>query len=69
MVKAARTKKAKNIDTAIEEIINLRSFTGWTTDGHTGEDVNVYAYGPGSERFQGQIDNTDHAKIIFDILR
>ena len=67
--KAARTKKAKNIDTAIEEIINLRSFTGWTTDGHTGEDVNVYAYGPGSKRFQGQIDNTDHAKIIFDILK
>ncbi|WP_420491811.1 alkaline phosphatase [Neobacillus niacini] len=69
VVKAARTKKAENIDTAIEEIINLRSFTGWTTDGHTGEDVNVYAYGPGSERFKGQIDNTSHAKIIFNILK
>jgi alkaline phosphatase len=66
--RAARTQKAKNIDNAIEEIINTRSFTGWTTSGHTGEDVNVYAYGPGSERLRGQIDNTDHAKIIFDIL-
>jgi alkaline phosphatase len=66
---AARTRKAKNIDNAIEAIINTRSFTGWTTRGHTGEDVNVYAYGPGSERFRGQIDNTDHAKIIFDILK
>jgi alkaline phosphatase len=66
--RAARTHKARNIDNAIEEIINTRSFTGWTTKGHTGEDVNVYAYGPGSERFRGQIDNTDHAKIIFDIL-
>jgi alkaline phosphatase len=67
--RAARTQKAKNIDNAIEEIINTRSFTGWTTKGHTGEDVNVYAFGPGSERFKGQIDNTDHAKIIFDILK
>ncbi|MFP7300043.1 alkaline phosphatase [Neobacillus niacini] len=67
--RAARTQKVKNIDDAIEEIINTRSYTGWTTRGHTGEDVNVYAYGPGSERFRGQIDNTDHAKIIFDILK
>lgn len=67
--RAARTQNAKNIDNAIEEIINARSITGWTTSGHTGEDVNVYAYGPGSERLRGQIDNTDHAKVIFDILR
>lgn len=67
--RAARNHKARNIDNAIEEIINTRSYTGWTTKGHTGEDVNVYAYGPGSERFRGQIDNTDHAKIIFDILK
>jgi alkaline phosphatase len=67
--RAARTQNAKNIDNTIEEVINFRTLTGWTTRGHTGEDVNVYAFGPGSERFKGQIDNTDHAKIIFDILR
>ncbi len=27
-------------------MINL--YTGWTSDGHTGEDVNTYAYGPRS---------------------
>jgi alkaline phosphatase len=67
--RAARTQNAKNIDNVIEEIINARTFTGWTTSGHTGEDVNVYAYGPGSEHFKGQIDNTHHAKVIFDILQ
>jgi alkaline phosphatase len=67
--RAARTQNAKNIDNTIEEVINFRTLTGWTTRGHTGEDVNVYAFGPGSERFKGQIDNTDHAKIIFDILK
>jgi alkaline phosphatase len=68
VIRAARSKNAALIDHAIEQIIDTRSHTGWTTSGHTGEDVNVYAFGPGSERFTGQIDNTDHAKIIFDIL-
>ena len=65
---AAATGKAGNIDAAIEEIFNVRSNTGWTTGGHTGEDVPVFAFGPGKERFYGQIDNTDNAKNIFDIL-
>lgn len=67
--KAAESKKAADIDTAIEAIFDNRSFTGWTTGGHTGEDVNVYAYGPGSDRFAGNIDNTDQAKLIFDTLK
>lgn len=56
------------IDNAIEKIFDLRTGTGWTTDGHTGEDVTVYAYGPGMEKFTGKIDNTDTAKEIFAIL-
>ena len=66
---AAATGNYGNIDNAIEEIFNKRSYTGWTTGGHTGEDVPVYAYGPSSERFAGNLDNTDHAKIIFDLLK
>ncbi|ESU30107.1 alkaline phosphatase [Bacillus sp. 17376] len=64
----APTKKARDIDNAIEQIFDKRSHTGWTTGGHTGEDVPAYAFGPGKERFYGQIDNTDNAKNIFDIL-
>ncbi|WP_173915479.1 alkaline phosphatase [Halobacillus sp. Marseille-Q1614] len=56
------------VDDAIESIFDQRSLTGWTTDGHTGDDVPVYAYGPGSEMFAGMIDNTDQAKNIFKIL-
>ncbi|CAM3477118.1 alkaline phosphatase PhoB [Aeromicrobium ponti] len=67
--KAAETKKATDIDNAIEEIFNKRSHTGWTTGGHTGEDVPVYAFGPSSERFAGQIENTDQAKLIFELLK
>jgi len=65
---AAATKKVLTIDNAIEKIFDNRSHTGWTTGGHTGEDVPVFAFGPGKERFYGQIDNTDNAKNIFDIL-
>lgn len=68
-VKDASTKKEVDIDNAIEKIFDRRSNTGWTTSGHTGEDVPVYAFGPGAQRFAGQIDNTDNAKIIFDILK
>lgn len=66
---AAEAKNYTNIDNAIEDIFNARSHTGWTTGGHTGEDVPVYAFGPSSEKFAGQLDNTDHAKIIFDLLK
>lgn len=66
---ASQNTDVTEIDNAIEAIINNRSFTGWTTGGHTGEDVPVYAYGPGSDRFSGLIDNTDNAKVIFDILK
>ncbi|MCM3672019.1 alkaline phosphatase [Mesobacillus maritimus] len=66
---AAGTKKTVDIDNAIEEIFNKRSHTGWTTGGHTGEDVPVYAYGPQSEKFAGQIDNTQIAKNVFDALK
>jgi alkaline phosphatase len=67
--KAAASKNVTTIDNAIETIFDLRSVTGWTTGGHTGEDVNVYAYGPGSDLFAGNIENTDQAKHIFDILK
>ncbi|WP_153720957.1 alkaline phosphatase [Sporosarcina cascadiensis] len=60
--------KSSDIETAIKALFDKRSFTGWTTGGHTGEDVPVYAYGPGKERFAGLLDNTDHADIIFEIV-
>ena len=61
---AAKDADVTTIDNAIEAIIDNRSFTGWTTGGHTGDDVPVYAYGPASHRFSGLIDNTNNAEII-----
>lgn len=67
--KAAETNDITKIDNAIEKIFDQRSGTGWTTDGHTGDDVPVYAFGPQQEKFVGMSDNTDQAKRIFNLLK
>jgi len=69
VTEAAKSKNVTNVDNAIESIFDNRTNTAWTTGGHTGEDVPVYAYGPYKERFAGQVDNTDQAKIIFELLK
>ena len=66
---AAEKGDQMEIDNAIEKIFDKRSGTGWTTDGHTGDDVPVYAYGPQKEKFAGLIDNTDQANMIFELLK
>lgn len=58
----------QKLEDAIQAPINKKSNTGWTTNGHTGEDVNTYAFGPGADQFQGNIDNTDNAKNIFNFF-
>lgn len=44
--------------------LNNRAGIGWTTYGHTGDPVPVYAIGKGAENFAGRIDNTDIKGII-----
>ncbi|MDE6122948.1 MAG: alkaline phosphatase, partial [Duncaniella dubosii] len=48
----------------------LDSFTGlgWTTNGHSGGLVPVYAVGVGAEKFASFNDNTDLPKIIMEIV-
>ncbi|TDM50672.1 alkaline phosphatase [Macrococcoides goetzii] len=66
---AVASKEAVKIEDAIEKTVNKRSFTGWTTGGHTGEDVYIYGYGPGSEQWRGSMDNTDNAKRLFKFFK
>ena len=68
--------KIEAIDTQDEEIayqtvktlLDVRTNTGWTTGGHTGVDVPVFAKGPGSEMFRGMLNNTQVADNIFSLL-
>jgi len=43
----------------INEMMSKRTVTGWTTLGHTGVDVPLYAVGPGSENFRGLLQNEE----------
>ena len=53
---------------AVKKFLDVKTNTGWTTSGHTGVDVEVFAFGTGAEQFAGQIDNTDIAKKIFALI-
>jgi alkaline phosphatase len=61
--------KPRPYHNAISKILDNRSNTGWTTTGHTGVDVQIFAKGLGSERFRGHLDNTQVAQTMFELLR
>nr|WP_091981225.1 alkaline phosphatase [Pseudoalteromonas denitrificans] len=71
-LKALNIAKAKNKEAlflAVKKIINDLSYTGWTTDGHTAVDVQIFAYGQGSKLFHGSMNNTDIAKQLINIIQ
>jgi alkaline phosphatase len=61
--------KPRPLHYAISKILDNRTNTGWTTSGHTGVDVQIFAKGLGSERFRGHLDNTRIAQTVFELLR
>ncbi|WP_025821769.1 alkaline phosphatase [Shewanella marina] len=67
-LKQARMQGQKLLTNKLKDIINLRSYTGWTTHGHTGVDVQVFATGPGAQLFNGHQDNTDIADKLMSLL-
>lgn len=58
----------KPIRWALGDELSERAFIGWTTRGHTAVDVNLYATGPGSDHFRGNMDNTRLGRILAEVL-
>lgn len=52
----------------ISDIAAKRAEIGFSTSGHTGIDINVYAYGAGLHKLVGNQDNTNIGSVIQDIL-
>ena len=52
----------------LTEIINENGFIGFTTHGHTGEEVMLAVYHPGNYRPSGIITNTELHQYLTDIL-
>jgi alkaline phosphatase len=53
---------------AMHEMVGVRAVVGWTSDGHTAVDVNLYAFGPGRDAFIGHHDNTHVGQTLARLL-
>lgn len=53
----------------ISDIAARRAEIGFSTSGHTGIDINVYAYGAEAHRLAGNQDNTNIGEVIKQVLR
>ncbi len=61
-------RSAKDPSAAIASIVSARAGLTWGTQDHTATRVRVFALGPGSERFSGDLDNTMIPKRIADAI-
>ncbi|QHJ11258.1 Alkaline phosphatase 4 [Paraglaciecola mesophila] len=68
MIEAIDTQDEEIAYQTVKALLDVRTNTGWTTGGHTGVDVPVFAKGPGSEMFRGMLNNTQVADNIFTLL-
>jgi alkaline phosphatase len=59
-------KKSKNPEKEMAALLSKRAKIGFTTTGHTGEDVFLFAYGPGKPT--GLVENTDLPKSVCQTL-
>ncbi|ORE08006.1 alkaline phosphatase-like protein [Rhizopus microsporus var. microsporus] len=57
-------KSGSNIDYYLAEMVSIRAQLGWATHGHSGVDVNLYAYGNGTEGLAGSHENTEIGQFI-----
>lgn len=62
-ITAIKEAKAGSLNYTVGPMISKRAYLGWTTGGHTGEDIVLYTYLPGDERITGTVQNTDIACI------
>ena len=59
------TAPSPSVDRGLEASLWLTYLSG----NHTGADVPVFAYGPGSQQLGGEIDNTDLFDVVTGALR
>ncbi len=67
-IASIKNAKTTEVNYAVGPIISKRAHIGWTTGGHTGGDVTLYAYAPDNNRPTGVIENTDIARYMETVL-
>ena len=68
-IRAIKDAKAGRLNSTIGPLISKRASIGWTTGGHTGEEVVLYSYSPGSiKQLRGTVENTYIAEYMAEVL-
>ncbi|MFN3659801.1 MAG: alkaline phosphatase, partial [Brevinematales bacterium] len=62
-IQNAYTNTSPNLNSVVGKMISKRSFIGWTTHGHTGEDLPLFIYSPKKDHPTGTIENTQIAVL------
>lgn len=62
----AKLTSSKNVGAEMTKLLANRANIGFTTGGHTGEDVFMYSYGPSKPT--GLVENTDLAKKMAEFM-
>ncbi|SDG77509.1 alkaline phosphatase [Planococcus glaciei] len=62
-----KLKASKTLQSDMTKMLANRANIGYSTGGHTGEDVFLYAYGPSKPN--GLVDNTDIAKAMAGFMK
>lgn len=60
---------AGSLEYTVGPMISKRSGIGWTSGGHTGEEVVLYSYLPGNGRISGVVENTYIAEVVAEALQ
>ena len=54
---------------ALGTIMSSRAKVGWSTFSHSGVDVPLFSFGPGSDRFRGSLDNAEIGVRLAALMR
>lgn len=68
-IEAIKNTEAGSMNYTVGPMISKRANIGWTTNGHTGEDVPLYIYAPENcKKLGGVVENTDIANYMADLF-
>ena len=69
IIDAAKAEDEEKTLDAINKVIDKRANVSWGSKVHTGEEILVYAFGPGKEKFNGVQHNIQNAENIRSFLK
>lgn len=68
LLRAIAEHDTSAVRAAWTELLGRRSGVGWTTLGHTGVDVPLFADGPGAEHVRGTLRNDELGRLLAELL-